>query len=676
MRKELADYSQSKVLQTYPSIYYERIAYENLENLYFTHPFATNGVNHYLNELASVGWHLESDHPKGAEYSDEFLHNCTLDPEDLLEFIRSQLLIGGNCFIELVPNRGKNKIVDLRIIDPNSIDYQRNDTEKTIKLDDKTMLPVGFCQKGLYCKEQKFTYEEVAHARLYKLSNTLLGMGILEPSYETFEDLKEGQRGLAEAIYRHGYPNWEIIVGKPERDATAEEIKAADAIAEDIVAGQDVFKHDHNMIIKKIESNNIKSLKDNLDHFLDLISASLGVDQHTLTGKGDSSNRAVQQEFSKKQEKNVRAVQSSINSVFQHQIFKRMLKKNHGIDANVWFVWDESKAEDKSLQAERIHKYTQVGMLTYTPETEEQIREIEGLPALNKEDKKDDTEIIDVEATVDEELDDKTLQRKDEYSSVDDTLASYLRSLKGRFGRLRNALTRRVVSDKARFKEILQNEIDDLNNEVLDSVNHYLPLAFDTGFRVGKRELASKEDIIKHLTTLNIQYITELSATVQDQILKSISDGIDARESLDELKARIKNLFETDLEVKRKAHKRTMPDGTVREIKATTMKIPILQRLQMIATEEVRESFRQSKLNYYIEERPDIPSMEWRSRQDEKVCLDCKELHGKTFPVNHVPDRPHPNCRCGLAASEDDPEDPTKVKLPITKKPKFERQVK
>lgn len=43
-----------------------------------------------------------------------------------------------------------------------------------------------------------------------------------------------------------------------------------------------------------------------------------------------------------------------------------------------------------------------------------------------------------------------------------------------------------------------------------------------------------------------------------------------------------------------------------------------------------------------------VKRVRWVTRDDERRCNDCKDLHGQVFDINHVPPKPHYNCRCWL----------------------------
>ena len=41
-----------------------------------------------------------------------------------------------------------------------------------------------------------------------------------------------------------------------------------------------------------------------------------------------------------------------------------------------------------------------------------------------------------------------------------------------------------------------------------------------------------------------------------------------------------------------------------------------------------------------------VERVRWHTQRDGKVCGDCDERDGVVYPINQVPPKPHPNCRC------------------------------
>lgn len=42
----------------------------------------------------------------------------------------------------------------------------------------------------------------------------------------------------------------------------------------------------------------------------------------------------------------------------------------------------------------------------------------------------------------------------------------------------------------------------------------------------------------------------------------------------------------------------------------------------------------------------DVDSVEWFTEEDERVCSECGKRHGKIYPIDNIPPKPHWGCRC------------------------------
>ena len=45
-----------------------------------------------------------------------------------------------------------------------------------------------------------------------------------------------------------------------------------------------------------------------------------------------------------------------------------------------------------------------------------------------------------------------------------------------------------------------------------------------------------------------------------------------------------------------------------------------------------------------------VKRVRWMTADDEKVCDTCRERDGKIYPINAIPPKPHPGCRCWYEA--------------------------
>ena len=43
-----------------------------------------------------------------------------------------------------------------------------------------------------------------------------------------------------------------------------------------------------------------------------------------------------------------------------------------------------------------------------------------------------------------------------------------------------------------------------------------------------------------------------------------------------------------------------------------------------------------------------VKKVMWITTPDERACLECLAMDRKIYPIDKVPAKPHPNCRCRL----------------------------
>lgn len=45
-----------------------------------------------------------------------------------------------------------------------------------------------------------------------------------------------------------------------------------------------------------------------------------------------------------------------------------------------------------------------------------------------------------------------------------------------------------------------------------------------------------------------------------------------------------------------------------------------------------------------------VKQVMWVTERDNKVCDECHDRHGEIYPIDDIPSKPHPGCRCVLQA--------------------------
>ena len=47
-----------------------------------------------------------------------------------------------------------------------------------------------------------------------------------------------------------------------------------------------------------------------------------------------------------------------------------------------------------------------------------------------------------------------------------------------------------------------------------------------------------------------------------------------------------------------------------------------------------------------------VEKVRWVTAEDDKRCVECKSRHGKIYPINNIPPKPHRYCRCYVEREE------------------------
>lgn len=49
-------------------------------------------------------------------------------------------------------------------------------------------------------------------------------------------------------------------------------------------------------------------------------------------------------------------------------------------------------------------------------------------------------------------------------------------------------------------------------------------------------------------------------------------------------------------------------------------------------------------------EEQGVEKVRWHTSEDEHVCEECEKRNKMVYPINAIPPKPHPNCRCYVTA--------------------------
>lgn len=143
----------SRPLSTKVTPQIARVAKEELEASYLFESTVFNSINKITELVMAAGYTIIGSE-KSKEFFDSFFDEIgtrggKLDWEQLLYSTFKHQMIFGDAWVELIPSKKvKNRIVDLQLIDPKTMDYAKNSMEKIVL--DNHGDPVGYAQTVPY----------------------------------------------------------------------------------------------------------------------------------------------------------------------------------------------------------------------------------------------------------------------------------------------------------------------------------------------------------------------------------------------------------------------------------------------------------------------------------------------------------------------------------------------
>jgi hypothetical protein len=384
----------------------ERKKMEDLEKLYYMEPLLFAGVNFYVNQAVSAGLEVEAQDKKVEAYVRDWIERVNL--VDKLEKVMQDMCIYGNAFLELVWDRKRTEIVDLAIIDPKSIDFIRD--RDNLPLVDAIGRPVGYIQKvpeekpeyrqllqdivtakGVSMEQVSFEVtgipfaaEDLAHFRLYILSDTLMGVGLIEPLYDTVILKLQVEEALGHGLQKSGFPLFVAKLGKEGiHEPTEAEIKTfEEKVMSQIDEARDLvvpYYYDIDILgVSKIEK-----LKEYLDYFVDLIASGLSI-PHSILLRGERIGSTVADVQADNAERKLKAFQAKLISITREQILEPLIRAA-GFKEVPRLRFKPTSSIFMRRKADRLGILARAGLLTPDRDLEAYIRSLEDLPAIPEE---------------------------------------------------------------------------------------------------------------------------------------------------------------------------------------------------------------------------------------------------------------------------------------------------
>ncbi len=314
------------------------ISPNDLKLAYLSHPVVNRALHFRADLIVARGFTIDFSDEKTKEIIGEFLNNIKLNSPtnaDLKTMIRNACIdtdVFGNSYYQLITNRKKNKIVKLAPRHPVNMDFQR-DNQNHILLDNYGE-PLGYAFK-MEQGEVKFKRQEIAHLVFETLGDEFLGVPLLLPMFKTIERLANIEFAMAQALYKHGLPTRDIIVGNSDHSPSIQDIDDAAKEVQNIDRATE-FTHPYWMEVKTIEPKWPSNVQNVPEFYLNAIVSASGIPKRFLLGeeKFAATTMSLQRNLSLMLD----PLQSRVKSWVEEQIFRPVLDLE-GCDGIAELVW-------------------------------------------------------------------------------------------------------------------------------------------------------------------------------------------------------------------------------------------------------------------------------------------------------------------------------------------------
>ena len=374
--------------QTALTVDYSTVNYTKLENIYKTDQMLFQAVNIISNFAISKGYDFIIDENikeqiDQREIISDFDSKVNL-PKLLTDVVR-HLHIYGNAYLEIVFSKTeKDKVVDLVLIDPKTIEFKKTGAGE-IDLDDQGKIK-GYVQK-VGTKTVDLDPDQVIHFRINTIADSLTGTGIIEPVTKLIEAKRNIELGLAESVYRHGFPQFHVKLGdkehQPETDQVEEESEKYKKIN-----SKSEFVTPYYYDIKVLEAPSLKGGEGYLKYFIDQIVAGTGVPKTILLGTGEGSNRASSQTEQQNFFLYIGGIQLTIGSTLEKFLFTKLLKVE---ESQVHMHFNSLQARTDLELAQEREIYLKYGVVT-----PDEVRQEMGLDPISSPPKENSQDISNV----------------------------------------------------------------------------------------------------------------------------------------------------------------------------------------------------------------------------------------------------------------------------------------
>lgn len=288
----------------------------------------------------------------------------------------------GTGFLDPIWNKKRNTIEGLKKIHPIEMDLLRESAfgeGGEVKLDRKGN-PVGWVQR-INNKTKQIPFCRVGFLTFNTIGDEWLGISDLEPVYQNVWRLMNIEEGIATAIFRHGFPLYDIKVsgaseGRPPTKeqlvAAAEEVKGLNYKSE--------FVHGPNYMVKLLESFSIGKSSDYVEPFIDQIVAMSDLPKFILLGSSDQVGQATSSELIKFIKPLLQPSKDKLKLFFEEQILQPLMVANN-IETVPQLIIGDLPLLEAEIEAEIVEKPSVESSVKKTDENESLKEEKKSVPA-------------------------------------------------------------------------------------------------------------------------------------------------------------------------------------------------------------------------------------------------------------------------------------------------------
>lgn len=372
---------------------FQRVNPFQMEILVRREPVIANAVNIYEEVIVASDPFIVCEGDDCKETMAKFWERTNFLGEVIPNMVR-QMVVHGNSWNEIVPNKAHDNVVKLDLRDPKYMDYSRYEQSRTIKFD-KFGIPQYYVQylrsdlerrhfnkRGLINQlgypAIKYEIDQILNARLYTVGDNYDGVGLVESVYNTTISKINMQDVMSQSYLNMGFPLMGLEVGT---DTVFPNKQMIDEAAE-IMKNKNErtgFAYPHWVKPHIFEPKTSERMKNQLEYFIDQIISGLGVPKALVTGIGEQENKQTLKEQKEVFRLRIKSIEQKISRAVEIQVFSQIAAWN-GWDEIPRLVWREPEASSMEDKALRITEYVKAGLLTPDEEIEKLIRKMENLP--------------------------------------------------------------------------------------------------------------------------------------------------------------------------------------------------------------------------------------------------------------------------------------------------------